>query len=66
MSQTDKILNALESGKKLTPIDALEDFGCFRLGARIHELKKEGYPIKTELTKENGKYFATYSMQKVA
>jgi len=38
--QIDRIEKWLLRGRKLTPIQALEKFGCFRLGARIHELNK--------------------------
>ena len=33
----------------LTPLDALDAVGSFRLGARIWELKADGYAIDTEL-----------------
>lgn len=45
MSQTTQILQALERGETLTPIDALNRFGCFRLGARVYDLRKMGYNI---------------------
>lgn len=61
-SQNKQILNHLESGKSITPMDALNLFGCFRLGARIHDLKSEGYDIKTEIKVVNGKRFAEYSL----
>lgn len=63
MSQNKQILNYLLKGKKLTPIDALEKFGCFRLSARILDLRKEGYEIITENITKQGKTFAQYSME---
>jgi|TARA_Y100000114_G_scaffold117445_1_gene111797 hypothetical protein len=63
MSQNKQILNYLLKGKKLTPIDALEKFGCFRLSARILDLRKEGYDIITENITKQGKTFAQYSME---
>jgi hypothetical protein len=45
-SQKDKILTYLLSGKTLTPLDALKMFGCFRLGARIFDLRAAGYKIE--------------------
>lgn len=63
MSQNNQILNALKRGRKLTPIDALTEFGCFRLSARILELREQGFGIKSKLIKSsNGKRFAEYSM----
>ena len=63
MSQNKQILNYLLKGKKLTPIDALEKFGCFRLSARILDLRKEGYDIISENITKKGKTFAQYSME---
>ena len=45
LSQTEMIMELLEDGIGLTPIDALEHAGCFRLSARILELKEEGHTI---------------------
>ena len=45
-SQNEQIRKYLESGKSLTPLDALYQFGCFRLGARIYDLRKQGMTIK--------------------
>lgn len=49
MSQKQAILEYLLSGKSITPLEALDLFKCFRLGARIWDLKKEGHDIKSEL-----------------
>lgn len=47
-SQATQILRWLQAGKKLTPQDALREFGCFRLAARINDLRRDGYKINTE------------------
>jgi len=62
MSQNTQILSYLKQGKKLTPIDALNKFGCFRLSARILDLRKSGHPIITQTITKQGKTFASYSM----
>jgi len=41
MSQQEKILYHLSSGHSITPLEALEKFGCFRLSSVIHRLKKD-------------------------
>ena len=62
-SQSALILAHLEAGNMLTPIDALQKFGCFRLGARIYDLKQEGYNIEAErVTDKNGKRYARYRL----
>ena len=62
MTQNVQILRYLETGKTLTPIDALSLFGSFRLGARIFELRQQGHEIKKVLLRKDGKNFALYFM----
>jgi len=59
-SQEKRILEALRAGDKLTPLDALDRFGCFRLGARIHDLRRKGWPIESEIVERGGKRVAVY------
>jgi len=49
MTQTTQILSYLKAGKRLTPNDALREFGCFRLGARIYDLKQAGHSIARDM-----------------
>ena len=64
MSQKEDILDSLLMGARLTPIDALQQFGCFRLAARISDLKQEGYHIKKKMiTNKWGKLFAQYRLE---
>ena len=63
MSQNQQIANYLNKGRKLTPIDALNKFGCFRLAARIADLRNDGMNIKTTIVKlKNKKQVAQYSV----
>jgi len=63
-SQAAAILAHLRGGGSLTPQDALRMFGCFRLGARIWDLQRQGWPIKAEMiTTESGKRVARYSLE---
>lgn len=57
-SKTHKkqILEWLEKNKSITPLDALHYIGCYRLSARIYDLRQEGNVIETD--KSNG--YATY------
>lgn len=64
-TQCENILAWLKRGYALTPLDALKHFGCFRLGARIWDLKQEGYNISTTLRFIDGKRFAEYHLVKV-
>src|SRR5690242_4321725 len=61
VSQNENILGWLKAGHTLTPIDALECFGCFRLAARVKDLRDDGYDIQTDsLELTNGKKVARY------
>lgn len=60
-TQKKQIKAYLLSGKRLTQLDALNLFGCFRLAARICELRNDGMNIKTErITIPSGKTVAAY------
>lgn len=65
-SQNAMIKEYLEAGHSITPIDALNMFGCFRLGARIADLKKQGMDIRTEIVHDdaNGKHWAKYFLNR--
>ena len=68
MSQNKQILRYLQTNKRgLTPIDALEKFGCFRLSARIADLRGLGWDIRTdrEKNKNNDGYHARYFLMEV-
>jgi hypothetical protein len=58
-TQSKVILDHLLSGRPLTALDALNEYGCFRLAARIHELRKE-YEIEEVMVERNGKRYASY------
>lgn len=58
-----EILMALKQGHKLTPLNALRMFNCLSLSQRIGDLKREGWPIKTQMVEVNSrKKVAEYSL----
>lgn len=63
-SQCDEILKHLQSGRAISPLEALEKYGCFRLGARIYDLKRQGSKIVTQMVTNNGKRYAEYRLEK--
>lgn len=62
-SQCRMILEALQRGETITPLDALRRFGCFRLGARIYDLKDKGYEIEAAWGGDGRKKYRTYRMK---
>ena len=63
MTQTDAIRAHLLTGAPITPLEALDRYGCFRLAARIIELRKEGLDIETVTETRNGKKYARYVLR---
>ena len=63
MSQSNEILAALKHGDRLTPLDALNRFGCMRLAASISDLKGKGHTIYTRTIKDGQKSYAEYWME---
>lgn len=62
---TRAVLDLLRrSPNGVTPLDALDEVGSFRLGARIWELREAGYAVDTEwLRTAAGKRIARYRLQ---
>lgn len=62
VTQRNQILAHLRQAP-ITPIEALSRFGCFRLGARIFELRTAGYNITKEMVEvESGARVAKYKL----
>jgi hypothetical protein len=62
MNQKQQIAKYLSKGKTITPMDALKKFGCFRLAARIADLRNDGINIATKIVTKEGKSYASYSL----
>jgi hypothetical protein len=62
VTQTQKILAHLQAGKAITPIQALSRFRCFRLAARIAELRGQGHDISTATIKRKDSRYASYRL----
>ncbi len=63
-SQTALIKGWLLNGRSITQLDALNMFGCFRLSARIANLREEGLDIITDMVNVNDKRIAKYYLNK--
>lgn len=62
MTQNQQIKSYLKKGKSITPIQALNKFGCFRLAARVSDLRKDGLNIATKYITKKCKTYASYSL----
>jgi len=48
MTQCERILNYLERGHSVTPLQSWRELGVYRLSARIHDLRNAGHDILSE------------------
>jgi hypothetical protein len=72
VSQKEEIISYLhqtdpKTGKRrgLSPLEAIGMFRCYRLAARIGELKDDGYDIRTEIRRDaKGKSYARYFLDR--
>lgn len=67
MTQAQQIKEYMKMYGSITPIDALREFGCMRLSARINDLERQGLEIIHEIehsTNRFGKkvYYARYRL----
>ena len=70
MTQNEVVLRLLLDNGNITSLEAMNKYGIMRLGARVYDLKKQGYPIKTYLRvgkSRNGEsmVYAEYRMERV-
>ena len=66
-TQCQKILEYMKTYGSITPLDALREFGCMRLAARISDLKRQGVNIiqdmETSLNRAGEKvHYARYKI----
>mgnify|MGYP001594919870 CR=1 FL=1 len=67
MSQCNRVLQHLQAYGSITPLEAMQEYGIMRLGARIYDLKKMGYSIDRIIETGKNRYgestsYARYSL----
>ena len=68
MNQCDMILQYMRDTGSITPWEAMREFGCMRLGARIYDLRRRGHGIERTLVSDTNRYgkrvqYARYTVQ---
>jgi len=68
MTQKELVLKHLQKYGKITDLEAYRNYAIRRLGARIWDLRNDGYAIKTENTHQKNRFgqmtvFATYILE---
>lgn len=69
MTQCERILRHMQDYGSITQAEAVTEYGCYRLGARIWDLKAQGIPIRSERVTGKNRYdepvsFSRYSIVK--
>jgi hypothetical protein len=55
MCQTDLVFDHLKREGTITPMEALKLYSCFRLAARIGEIRQAGHQIETVMISKRRK-----------
>ena len=55
-NQQERVLRHLRDEGSITPMEAISEYGIYRLAAVVHLLKKDGYVITTETLKGSNRY----------
>jgi len=68
MTQCERILRHMQEVGGITAAEAVQEYGVYRLAARIADIKKAGYPVKRETVKGKNRYgepvhFSRYSLE---
>ena len=64
-TQAASVLHHLRHTGPITPLEALRQLGCMRLGARIYDLRRDGHVIVREMIRTpSGKRVARYTLIK--
>lgn len=62
MTQTEAIRRHILKHNSITPLEALRKYRCFRLAARIRELRADGFSVQTAMISRAGRRYAKYVM----
>lgn len=69
MSQCNRVLQHLQIHGSISQLEAAQEYGIMRLGARIYDLKKMGYSIDRIIETGKNRYgenisYARYSLSR--
>lgn len=60
-TQVGDILRYMTDHGSITPMEALQEFGCMRLASRIHDIKTLGYAVGKKMETRKNRYGKTVS-----
>jgi len=62
--QEERLLLYLTANKSITPLEAWQHIGVYRLSSVVHKLRKRGYEIETERVTVNNQFDEKCSVAK--
>jgi len=67
LTQNDRIMQHLREHGSITQLEAMQEYGIYRLASRISDLRKDGVKIKRDMVKGKNRYgeatcFAEYRL----
>ena len=62
--QTQRVYDYMKEFGSITPMQAIEDIGCFRLAARVAELRNEGIEVASEWLGKRNRYGETVRIKR--
>ena len=65
VSQKLNIQRHLAMGLSITPLQALQKYGCLSLSQRIGEIKRDGFKVQSTMIQVGGKRVASYQLAKL-
>lgn len=68
VTQSQRVLDYMDTFGSITQLEALNDLGVMRLASRISDLRKQGYPIESKVETVKNRfgencYVKRYSLQ---
>ena len=64
-SRAQRLLMHLVKGRTINGMQALRQFGLYRLSAAIHNFRKRGFTIETKMVQRNGNKYGVYKLTEV-
>ena len=59
MTQCEKVLRHLRTFGSITPMEAMQEYGIMRLGARCWDLRNSGIPVVSEIVAGKNRFGET-------
>jgi len=66
MNQATRIVEYMRDHGSITALEAMRDLGCYRLAARIHDIKELSYDIKRDFVSVPNRYGETTKIARYA